>query len=114
MLWSDDLFSFDVTGKAGVFGNDAAHSAFVNTGVASLHASGAKDSTAFVGEMVFSAATHLTANLNLRGGYRLLWIDSVALASDQLAATNFFTGNGIDGSGDVFYDGAFAGLEFTY
>lgn len=114
LLWNGDLFRLDIDSKAGIFGNDAIHSALVKTNVAALPAGGGKSQTSFVGEIGVNGATHITENLALRGGYRLLWIDGVALASDQLAATNFFTGTGITGSGDVFYHGAFAGLELTY
>ena len=35
-------------------------------------------------------------------------------ATDQLAATDFNNGIGIDASGDVFYHGALVGLELTH
>jgi hypothetical protein len=114
LLWNSDLFRLDITGKAGIFGNGAVHNALVSTGAAALPAGGSKDQTSFVGEFGVTGATYLTENVALRGGYRLLWIDSVALASDQLAVTDFFTGRGIDPSGDVLYQGAFAGLELTF
>ncbi len=113
LLWCNELFQLDVIGKAGIYGNDADHHASVTTGVATVNASGSDNPTAFVGEIGIQGSTLLTANLSLRGGYRLLWVDGVALASDQLAATDFFTSSGIDGSGDVFYQGAYVGLEFA-
>ena len=56
----------------------------------------------------------LTDHLALRGGYRLLWLDGVALASDQLAVSDFANGSGFNDSGNVFYHGAFAGFELAY
>jgi len=72
-------------------------------------------SVAFCGEIGITAAYNLTDRLALRGGYQLLWLDGVALASQQpilnpppllSAATSVGT------SGDVFYNGAFIGLEY--
>ncbi|MEO8271436.1 MAG: hypothetical protein ABI557_17065, partial [Aureliella sp.] len=70
--------------------------------------------TAFVAEIGTNGAYCLTDHLSLRGGYRLLWVDGVALVSDQLASSNFYTGNGFNGSGNVFYHGATAGLEYAF
>jgi hypothetical protein len=113
LLWCHECFQLDAIGKVGIYGNDADHNALITTGVATVNAGGSDDSTAFVGELGIQGAALLTANLSVRGGYRLLWVDGVALASDQLAATDFFTSSGIDGSGDVFYQGAYVGLELT-
>jgi hypothetical protein len=113
-LWCRDAFSLTTTGKAGVYGNVSNHIASSSTGVATVTAAGADDRTAFVGELGFQGAARLTDHLSLRGGYRLLWIDGVALASEQLAVTDFNQGTGFDGSGDVFYHGAFVGLEFQH
>ena len=113
LLYGGDLVRLDVVGKAGIYGNDAEHRARANTNVATITAAGDDSRTAFVGEIGINGVANLTANLSVRGGYRLLWVDSVALASDQLAASDFFTGAGIDGSGSVFYQGAFVGLELT-
>lgn len=109
-----DRFSLDVVGKAGIYSNAAAQDSSVTTGVATLNANGRGNRTAFVGEIGTNGAWCLTDHLSLRGGYRLLWIDGVALASDQLASTDFFTGTGFNGSGNAFYHGATAGFEFAY
>ncbi len=109
-----DGFSWDVIGKAGIYGNQAAHSASVTTNAATLNAVGGGSRTAFVGEIGTNGAYCLTDHLSLRGGYRLLWVDGVALVSDQLASSDFFTGDGFNGSGNVFYHGATAGLEFVF
>lgn len=114
MMWRRDSLGFSVVGKAGIFGNHSAHNAAVNTGVATLTASGSDDRTAFVGELGFIGNAKLTECLAVRAGYRLLWIDGVAVATDQLGATDFNTGVGFDGSGDVFYHGAFVGIELKH
>lgn len=109
-----DRISWDVVGKAGIYGNQAAHTATVSTGTATVNADGGGSRTAFVGELGTNGAYCLTNQLSLHGGYRLLWVDGVALVSDQLASSNFLTGSGFNGSGSVFYHGATAGLEFAF
>jgi hypothetical protein len=114
LLWCGECLSVSVDGKAGVYGNNAEQAAVASTNVARLLAAGQDDRTAFVGELGIVGVAQLTDCLAIRGGYRLLWLDGVALASDQLAVTNFDTGTGFDGSGDLFYHGALIGLELTY
>jgi hypothetical protein len=82
--------------------------------VATLFADGEADRTSFVGEIGINGGVRLTGCLALMVGYRMLWIDSVALVSDQLANTDFFDGEGYDGSGSVFYHGAFVGVDLRH
>ncbi len=109
-----DRISWDVVGKAGIYSNQAANASTVSSGTATLTSDGRGSPTALVGELGTNGAYCLTDHLSLRGGYRLLWVDGVALVSDQLASSNFFTGSGFDGSGNVFYHGATAGLEYAF
>ncbi len=113
-LWSYDRFRVDVSGNAGVYGNHSRQSSSIATNAATVFASGSDDRVAFVGEAALTGTVCLTDCLKLRGGYRLLWLDGVALATDQLAVSNFNDGLGYDGSGDVFYHGAFAGIELCH
>jgi hypothetical protein len=48
-----------------------------------------------------------------RFAYQLLWINQVALATEQLASTDFLFSSGIDASGDTFYHGAAVGLQYV-
>jgi hypothetical protein len=104
----------DAFGKAGIFGNTAAQNSEFSTGIVTLPANGRGINTAFIGELGTTGRLQLTDHIVLRGGYRLLWLDGVALATDQLAVTDFADGSGFNGSGDVFYRGAFAGFEMAY
>lgn len=113
-LWHHHNFSLDAIGKAGVFGNAAAQDSVVRTGVVTLPVNGSSAHTAFIGEVGAIGAFQLTEHLALRGGYRLLWIDGVALASDQVTVSDFASGTGFSSSGSVFYHGAFAGIELAY
>ena len=113
-LYSDDLFNLDVVGRAGIYGNHSSHAATITSGVATRRAVGSGSPTAFVGEIGVNGAAWLLECLSVRAGYGLLWLDGVAEASDQLAATDFNIGAGYNGSGDVFYHGAFVGLQLAH
>jgi hypothetical protein len=114
-LWNQcGPFVLEACGKAGIFNNSAAQNSAVRTGLVTLPATGRDDCTAFIGEVGITGTCQLTDRLALRGGYRLLWIDGVALASDQLPVSDFANNAGFNGSGDAFYHGAFAGLEYAW
>lgn len=113
-LWDNNRLSLDVFGKVGVYGNHASHTARTTTGVATTSANGRGNPTSFIGELGLNGAAQLNDHFSIRGGYRLLWVDRVALASNQLAVSDFFAGTGFHARGDVFYHGASAGVEFAY
>ncbi len=102
--------------KAGLLGNAADQSASnissSQFGSQSLYGGRSKSQIAFVGDIAITAVYQLSKNVSLRGGYQLLWIDGVALASDQISVLNFDAGSGIHTTGGVFYHGALAGIEF--
>jgi hypothetical protein len=115
ILWNQcGPFTLDASGKAGIFNNAAAQHSTYSTGLVTLPATGRDDRTAFIGEVGVTGTCQLTDHLAMRGGYRLLWIDGVALASDQLSVSDFANNAGLHGSGDAFYHGAFAGLEYVW
>ncbi|MEK6261983.1 MAG: BBP7 family outer membrane beta-barrel protein [Planctomycetota bacterium] len=104
-------------GKAGLYGNNISTSAQViqaSTGNI-LFSSGGNSTTnaAFVGELGFVGAYRLTDSLSLRTTYQLMWVEGVALASDQVAVSDVTGGpSTIDNSG-ALYQGFFVGLEYT-
>jgi len=116
-LWRRGSFSVDALVKAGIY-DDLARNALTydSTSLAVHAATGASaDRAAFCGEIGITLDYDLTQRLSLRGGYQLLWLDGVALASQQPivnppplvgAATTVAT------RGDLFYNGAFVGLEY--
>lgn len=110
-LWYNDRISIDINGKAGIYGNHSRHRATSATNVATVTAAGSDDRAAFCGELAIQGMTRVTGNLSFRVGYRLLWLDGVAVATDQLAVSNFNNGTGFDGSGDAFFQGAYVGIE---
>ncbi len=114
-LWDQGgYFSIGAIGKAGIYGNSAAQSSRIDTGVVTLTSNGRGTSTAFVGELGVVGKLCLTERLSLRGGYNTLWLTDLALASDQLAVSNFTDETGFDSGSGLFYHGAIAGLEFNW
>jgi hypothetical protein len=104
--------------KAGVYGNDADNSFFAdanfNPGPA-LASRGENNDVAFVGEVSFTTVYQLRNNWALRSGYQMLWVEGVALASDQIAVTSPLSPNsGIDDDSGVFYHGALIGIERSW
>jgi hypothetical protein len=59
----------------------------------------------------------VTERLSLRGGYQLLWIDEIALATEQASvnSADFTTAiTALDSSASLFYHGANAGMEYAW
>jgi hypothetical protein len=72
------------TAKAGVYGNAADNdfTLIVSDGQR-FDAGAAEDDVAFVGEIDLRASYPISRHVSLTGGYQLLWIDGVALASNE-------------------------------
>ncbi len=102
--------------KAGVYGNDAQNDFTFRVLDTPLVEGGASDNpVAFVGEIGVTTAYQVTQHFAIRGGYQLLWISEVALASDQAQAMiDSLDVDAMNSSGDVFYHGALVGGEFTW
>jgi hypothetical protein len=102
--------------KAGIYGNDAENDFTFRVLDTPIVEGGASDNpVAFVGEIGATTAYQVTRHFAVRGGYQLLWISDVALASDQAQAMlDTLDVNAMNSSGDVFYHGAMAGGEFTW
>lgn len=100
--------------KAGIYGNSADNDAAITVaGAPAGYSSASKCGAAFVGELDFAALYAITDHLAVRGGYQMLWIDGVALASRQLEVSDPLSHTGaVDARGTVFYHGAFVGLEY--
>jgi Putative beta barrel porin-7 (BBP7) len=102
--------------KAGIYGNDAENRFRFDPAIGpTLFGGGNSSDVAFVGEIDINVAYQMTQHFALTGGYQLMWINGVALASDQ-AGTTFASSdvNVITTSGDLFYNGALVGAIFTW
>ena len=106
-----------VVGKAGLFGNSNDGGIFEFGGGNPIGSFKGRDTTtSFVGELDFTVAYWFTSHVALRGGYELLWIDDVSLASDAASRSllNPSLLRTVDDSQDLFYHGAMVGLDFVW
>ena len=106
--------------KAGIFGNSArqvsSRGAFIDgTEVASESLSASHCQAAFLGEAGLVATYALTKHVALRASYEAMWLESVALAPEQLSSVNFTAGTvSVNTTGSVFYHGGGVGLECRF
>ncbi len=102
-------------GKAGIYANHNSSDVFISQTAfpATFGSSDSSTTTAFVGELGFASSYRITNNLSLRSTYQLMWVDGVALASDQIAVSNPFLGTSTIDTNDTLYHGFFVGLEYT-
>jgi len=110
---------WDLTGKAGIYGNWAEQSQSVGDFpppfmLRSQRATSASN-VAFVGELGLSAWYQFAEHFAVRGGYNLFWIEGVALAPDQLDFTNTpSSGTALYAGNGVFLHGVNIGLEWFF
>ena len=110
-------WSFEGTGKAGLYGNDAQQQSdalldFPNNFEVRPAVGGDTSQVAFASDLNFTAIYQLNSTWGVRGGYNLMWLDGVSLAPDQLDFTNSSTsGTAITADSTVFLHGINLGLE---
>lgn len=97
--------------KIGVFGNDARHQSLIDTGVARLTVDDSDGNASWVGELGFVTQLPVTSRLSIHGGYSMLWLERIAIASDQMQVSDFFNSTGSDNRGDAIFHGAHVGIE---
>ena len=110
-LFNHGCWSFDGTAKLGIFANASAQNTTLDTGVVTVNSNDRNDGATFLAELGIMGRRAISRNADFMVGYNAMWIETVTLASDQVGATNFFTGTGIDDNGGAFYHGAFIGFE---
>jgi len=115
LLLQHDAFTLNLRLMAGIYGNCASQSSYLDLGGSIYTAHDERAQVAFVGEIGLNAKYQLTDGWSLIAGYNLLWIDGVALTTKQLQTTDLGAGTAvINTNGDVFYHGANIGIEFTW
>jgi hypothetical protein len=114
LLLQRGRFSLEAVGKAGIYGNNCGNRVSITQQVGPSFASNAGDNhTAFVGELGAAGLFALNSHLALRVTYQLMWVDGVALASDQAAVSDPAFGLAtVDTGATAFYHGSFMGLEY--
>ncbi|MFO7906621.1 MAG: BBP7 family outer membrane beta-barrel protein [Planctomycetota bacterium] len=110
--------------RAGLYGNHATQRTTVavsDPGTESYRAHVTEDSPAFLGDANVSALWRINQQWTLRGGYMFLWMDEVALATDNFDPdVPIFGGDPsprdaeIDNSSYLFYHGFTAGVEYLW
>jgi hypothetical protein len=88
LLWSyADRLRVETAAKAGAYGNAASSGLFYqlqNRGATTPYEQHAyRGNVAFVGDVAISGSYQITHNLAVRGGYQLLWLSGVAIATEQ-------------------------------
>ena len=99
--------------KIGLYGNDATQTSIL-TGTVGQRADSPADTAAFIGEFRIGMELPVTRCISISGGYDLFLMERVAVATDQLQATNFFTGTGSDNEGNALFHGASAALTLQF
>ena len=113
------IVSLEANAKIGIYYNradvDAYYTRLGFPGIPDLTAVDRDDHVSFIGEMGVVGAVQLTQRLSARVGYQLLWIDGIAIASDQPTTLGNFTATpAINMGGTAFYHGATANLEYSF
>lgn len=99
--------------KAGIYANEARHDALLRiqgVGAAQFSANDRTTHAAFCGEVGASVTYDLSRCWSIQAGYQCYWVTGVAIAGDQIGATNLVTQTGINVNSDAFYHGATAGI----
>lgn len=125
-----DCLSLDGGTKFGLFGNHVGHRQFILNGTDYAYIAGAggveeniditedDEDVAFLGEFRLGAAYKIGCHWRLSGGYRVLALSGVGLATDQLPYARSYTDlrkvGDIDRSGSLILHGAYAGVEFCW
>jgi hypothetical protein len=113
-------FTLDVVTKAGMYGNQPRVNIIDQSALFAFNTNtrASTNQISFLGELGVNAGVYLTRNLKLSLGYQMLWLDAVAVGTDQASVNNELFPDGplvatsVHSHGDVFYHGALAGLEF--
>jgi len=98
--------------KAGIFYNRSkARNYYISVGDESL----ADEDAAFLGETGVNLLWPVSEHLTVRAGYECMWIQSVALAPEQIPSSAMARGTGtVSDDGHVFAHGAFLGLDLSF
>ena len=99
--------------KIGLYGNDAEQTSIL-TGTVGQRADSPADTAAFAGEFNIGIETPLTHCISISGGYTLFILERVAIATDQLQATNFFTATGSNHEGNAVFHGGSVALTLHF
>lgn len=106
-------WSYDFTGKAGVYGNVIHTSQNVAdfSGFTERNVGTNGGQIAFIGDLELNGSYQFSQNWSLRGGYQAYWVEGLALAPSQIDYTDTPTsGTTLHKTDGMFMHGAHAGL----
>lgn len=112
-----DRFSLEGIFKAGVYGNVATNSIFVqNPGGGGSFGTGSRStSTAFLADFNLVGAYQVTDHWSIRLGYQLLWLSGIATAPEQVHKANFSNGHfSVDSGGSALFNGLLTSVEYAW
>jgi len=110
-------FSLDGVIKIGLFDNYAEQSTGVSLKKQVQPSQATTNHAAFVSEAGLQLKYQLTKGLALKAGYEVLWLDGVALAPGQIQETLTLANVralGVNCGSSVLFQGATAGLEYSF
>jgi hypothetical protein len=115
-------FSLDGLIRTGIFDNNAEQSTGVSLRKVVYPSQATTNQAAFVSEGGLQLKYQVIKGLALKGGYKALWLDGVALAPGQIqetSSTSTSTGStvralGVNCGSGVLFQGATAGLEYSF
>ncbi len=111
-------FSLDALIKTGLFDNNAEQSTGVSMQKVVYPSQAMTNHAAFVGEADLQLKYQVNKGLALKVGYRALWLDGVALAPGQIRETSTTPSSvhalGVNNGSRVLFQGATAGLEYSF
>ena len=128
-LWYNFLpgIKFGVELKTGIFNNRAQQGTVITAnslpgaGIPSINEHVLENRTAYITQLSPQAVYRLTYSLAIRSSMQIIWIDNVALASNNFNSAPpslFVPGStripGIDASTNIVYTGLTLGAEYTW
>jgi hypothetical protein len=116
VIYDFGRFRIDGIAKAGIYGNLAQNTSAIAAiplpGV--LAYSHNTTTVAFEADARMGGTYQLTDRFAVRGGYQVMWLEGVALASHQIPVTNWDTLRGVHTGGSPFYHGAYVEAMFSW
>jgi hypothetical protein len=110
--------SLDGQLKAGLYDNHATQTTVVSMRKLLFPSGAATDRLAFAGELDLQLKYRVTPALTVKFGYEALWLAGVALAPGQIQQTyttpSSVTALGVNSGSQVLFQGATAGLEYSF
>jgi hypothetical protein len=116
-LWRlNEMVTVNAIFKGGVFGNHMNNDFTLRPSTGGVFDNGGENNdVALVGEIGVTGAIQFTDHIALRSGYQMMWLDGLALASDNMArATRISSQAGIDEDGHLFIHGGTVSLDFMW